>query len=465
MHPLFEEKNSLDQRCYKHFKLSPEILMEHAGMHLAKAVAKRLTCKTKALFVCGNGNNGADGLVAARLLHGRYDVAVYLPFEPHSALAKEQYLRAKALNVPFVTKLHEADVYVDALFGSGLNRPLDAHAQTLIETLNEKKGMKIACDIPSGLSHTFEPSHPCFCANETVVMGALSVPLFFDSAKEYIGKLRVATLGVSRTHYEIKSDTFVLQKSDLHLPKRMKKNVHKGTFGHVAIVAANKEGAAILAGMGAFYFGAGLVSLIAPTVKKIPPYLMHASTLPSNSSVIVAGMGLEMPFDEPRAKSLLCDNNLPLVIDAFLCTHPLITTLLDSKKPMVLTPHPKEFTSLLKLTCNEDASVDAIQNDRFGYARRWSKRFSHVVLVLKGANTLITHNGTLYVNPFGTQALAKGGSGDVLSGMIGALIAQGYETKEAAIHASLAHALVAKKIRYNNFALTPIDLCKGLKWL
>jgi len=465
MHPLFEEKNSLDQRCYEHFKLTPEILMEHAGIHLAKAVAKKLTCNTKALFICGSGNNGADGMVAARLLHGRYDVAIYLPFEPHSELAKLQCERAKAVGVPCVTKLCDADVYVDALFGSGLNRPLDAHAQTLLKALNEEKGIKIACDIPSGLSPSFESSHPCFRADETIVMGALSVPLFFDSAKEYVGKLRVASLGVSRAHFETKSDTFLLQKSDLHLPKRKKKNVHKGTFGHVAILAGHKEGAAILSGMGAFYFGAGLVSLITEEMKNIPPYLMQTPTLPHNSSVIVAGMGLEMPFDEPYVQTLLCENDLPLVIDATLCTHPLITTLLASKKPMVLTPHPKEFTALLKLTCKEDASVDAIQNDRFGYARRWSKRFAHVVLLLKGANTIIAHNGNLYVNSFGTQALAKGGSGDVLSGMIGSLVAQGYSLKDAAIHASLAHALVARTIRFNTFAFTPIDLCKGLKWL
>lgn len=130
---------------------------------------------------------------------------------------------------------------------------------------------------------------------------------------------------------------------------------------------------------------------------------------------------------------------------------------------MVLTPHPKEFCSLLKLTCNEDVSIEALQANRFTYAKAWSERFAHVVLVLKGANTIIAHEGCLYVNAFGTQALAKGGSGDVLSGMIGALIAQGYSLKDAAISASLAHAFVSQKLTCNNSSLTPLDICKGLK--
>lgn len=464
MHPIFEEKNSLDKRCYDIFKLSPEILMEHAGLALAKAVKKKLTCKTKALFICGPGNNGADGMVAARLLHPNYTVALFLPFEPSSTLAKLQYERALCVGVPVLTKFSTADVYIDALFGSGLNRALDEQSQALIEMLNAQKGYKIACDTPSGLSNTIEPQ-ACFKAHKTITMGALTFSLLSDAAKEYVGNIRVATLGLSRKLYETASTAFLLQKKDLVLPIRKQKNAHKGTFGHVAILQGSKEGAAILAGMGAFHFGAGLVSIIAEKTKKIPPYLMLNSSLPINSSVIVAGMGLVEPFDVQKIESLLLNNKLPLVIDASLCHHPLTHKLLSSGKPLVLTPHPKEFCSLLKLTCNEDVSIEALQANRFTYAKAWSERFAHVVLVLKGANTIIAHEGCLYVNAFGTQALAKGGSGDVLSGMIGALIAQGYSLKDAAISASLAHALVSQKLTCNNFSLTPLDICKGLKWL
>lgn len=465
MHYVYEETNTLDKRCYKNFGLTPEILMEHAGLALAHAVKKKLTSKRSALFVCGAGNNGADGIVAARILHGMYNVSLYLPYELKSELAKLQLERAKKVGVVIVNKLIDADVYVDALFGAGLNRPLDELTCKLLETLNVKQGYKIACDIPSGILNDLTLSSVIFQAHETITMGALKLSLLNDNVKDAVGKIKVASLGIARNQYEIPSSIFLLRKSDLKLPIRIKKNTNKGTFGHVAIVQGSKEGAARLAGMGAFHFGAGLVTLIGEKPKKLPIYLMNSETLPKNANVIVAGMGLEMPFDEAALKALLLSNALPLVIDASLSHHMLITEIIASKKPVVLTPHPKEFSSILELTCKEKVSAEAIQANRFEHAKHFSLAFPHVVLVLKGANTIIAYNGELFINTYGTPSLAKGGSGDVLSGMIGALLAQGYTPIDAAISATLAHALVSKQFTCNNFALTPIDICKGLKWL
>jgi len=465
MQYVYEETSSLDERCYKHFDLTPEILMEHAGLALARSVKKKLTCKKSALFVCGMGNNGADGIVAARLLHGTYNVSLYLPYELKSELAKLQLERAKKVGVVIVDKLIDVDVYVDALFGAGLNRALDAFTCKLLETLNAKQGYKIACDIPSGILSDLTLSSVIFQAHETITMGALKLGLLNDNVKDAVGNIKVAKLGIARSQYETPSANFLLRKSDLKLPLREKKNTNKGTFGHVAIVQGSKEGAARLAGMGAFHFGAGLVTLIGEKPKKLPIYLMSSETLPKNVNVIVAGMGLEMPFDESALKTLLLSNALPLVIDASLSHHPLITEIIASKKPVVLTPHPKEFSAILELTCKEKISVEAIQKNRFKHAKRFSLAFPHVVLVLKGANTIIAHNGELFINTYGMPSLAKGGSGDVMSGMIGALLAQGYTPKDAAISASLAHALVSQKFTCNNFALTPMDICKGLKWL
>ena len=151
MRYVYDETSSLDERCYATFGLTSEILMEHAGVALARAVKKRLTRKKSALFVCGMGNNGADGIVAARILHGAYTVSIYMPYELKSELAKLQLERAQKVGVVIVNELIDADIYVDALFGTGLNRPLDKTTCQLIEALNAKEGYKIACDIPSGI--------------------------------------------------------------------------------------------------------------------------------------------------------------------------------------------------------------------------------------------------------------------------------------------------------------------------
>lgn len=465
MHFVYEETSSLDNRCYEELGLTSDILMEHAGLALAKAVQKKLTCKGKALFICGVGNNGADGMVAARILHKAYDVALFIPFGVKSKMAKLQLQRAQKVGVSIVDSLIKSDVYVDALFGAGLDRELDIQSCELLKELNSREGYKIACDIPSGIMSNLQLSKVIFEADETITMGALKCSLLHDNVKDAVGKIKVANLGVSRKIYEIPSDIFLLQKKDLQLPLRKKKNANKGTFGHVSVLCGQKEGACILSSISAFYFGAGLTTAIGDKIKNLPPYIMHAKTLPKSANVIVAGMGLEEPFDEERVRTLLLDNTLPLVIDASLCYHQMINEIVESKKEVVLTPHPKEFSSILRLTCKEEADVEQIQQNRFKYTKLFSQKFPHIVLVLKGANTIIAHENKLYINSFGTQALAKGGSGDVLSGMIGALIAQGYTPKDASISASLAHALVAKKLTCNNYSLTPIDLCKGLKWL
>ncbi|QEH07724.1 bifunctional NAD(P)H-hydrate repair enzyme Nnr [Sulfurospirillum multivorans] len=230
MQYVYEETNRLDERCYKNFDLTPEILMEHAGLALARAVKKKLTCKKSALFVCGMGNNGADGIVAARLLHGMYHVSLYLPYELKSELAKRQLERAKKVGVVVVNELVDADIYIDALFGAGLNRPLDDLTCKLLETLNAKQGYKIACDIPSGILNDLTLSPVIFKANETVTMGALKLALLNDTVKDAIGDIKVANLGIARNQYETPSSNFLLRKSDLKLPLRIKKKQQQRHF-------------------------------------------------------------------------------------------------------------------------------------------------------------------------------------------------------------------------------------------
>ena len=154
---------------------------------------------------------------------------------------------------------------------------------------------------------------------------------------------------------------------------------------------------------------------------------------------------------------------IPKIIDADLFYDKLICEILNQE--IVLTPHPKEFCSLLKLCDIADISVDVLQNNRFLYVEKFCTKYPNVVLLLKGANVIISKDKKLFINNLGTAILSKGGSGDVLSGLIGSLLAQGYSTLDSAIISSLAHSLASRNYDKNNYSLSPSDLIEEIKKL
>jgi hydroxyethylthiazole kinase-like uncharacterized protein yjeF len=175
-------------------------------------------------------------------------------------------------------------------------------------------------------------------------------------------------------------------------------------------------------------------------------------------------MGLGNQFDDDCLSKFLFHDK-PLLIDADLFYRDILVEVLEKKENIVLTPHPKEFASLLKITGLGEVSVKEIQENRFKYIRLFNKKYPKIVTMLKGANTLIAYEDKLYIQRFGSNKLSKGGSGDVLAGLIGSLLAQGYEPIEATISGALAHAFSAKRFKKNSYALTSKDLIKGVKCL
>ena len=464
MQKLFDEVNSLDKRCYEKFLLSEDLLMEHAASNMALYISEKYSSFESILIVCGSGNNGADGITLARLLHTKFDVNLYLSTTPKSSMAQLQLQRAKTLDIKIVNELFNADIIVDCLFGTGLNKPLDEKSINLLNTLNSYNSFstfKLACDIPSGINNLGQIQNVAFEADVTITMGALKTSLFSDMAKDYVGEIVVANLGVQREIYEIDSNKFLLDESDMKLPIRNKKNAHKGTYGHLNVVAGCKKGAGIIAANAAFGFGAGLVSVVCHENLDLPYHIMQTHFISENCTAIAIGMGLgKYETDEIRK---ILNKKVPKIIDADLFYDKLICEVLEQE--VVLTPHPKEFVSLLKLCEIADIDVSELQNNRFLYAQMFSKKYPKVVLLLKGANVIISKNEKLYVNRFGSAVLSKGGSGDVLSGLIGSLLAQGYEILDAAITASLAHAISSKNYSKNNYSLTPLDLIEEIKKL
>ena len=355
-------------------------------------------------------------------------------------------------------EITSADCIIDGVFGSGLNKPINGEICEILSLANSAKSLKIAVDIPSGIDKNGCILGGAFCADLTIAMGALKLALFSDGAKDQVGRIKVANLGISRSNFEGRSEYFLLQKSDLKLPLRRKQNTNKGDFGHTYVVSGQMSGAAQMAALAAHAIGSGLVSVVSDEPLNLSPILMQKSSF-NAARVVVCGCGLgERKIDLAALRGKNC------VIDADLCYEREILSLLNANSNLILTPHPKEFCSLLKIAGIADLSVSELQERRFELARAWSEKFSGV-LVLKGANTLIAQAGIIYVCDKGSAALAKGGSGDVLAGLIGGLLAQGYSPLQASICGVLAHALAARAFAKNSYALNPLDLIEEVKWL
>ena len=462
MQKVFYEVSSLDKRCYEDLALTEDLLMEHASLSLFQYIErKELKKKSTILIVCGPGNNGADGIALARLLYSKYDVKLFIPFSAKSKMAKLQLTRVKLLGVNIVEKLEACDILVDALFGSGLNKELDEESIGLINQMNQIDAFKIACDIPSGINNLGQILNNAFEADTTITMGALKISLLTDIAKDYVGEILVADLGVQREIYETNTNIFLLDKEDMKLPLRDKKNSHKGSFGHLNVVAGCKKGAGVIAAKAAFGFGAGLVSVVCHEDIELPYHIMQTHFITANCSAIAIGMGLGI-YEIDEIKKILA-KDVSMIIDADLLYEEVVLEALE--KDIVLTPHPKEFCALLKLCRIADIDIETLQNNRFKYVEIFCEKYPKVVLLLKGTNVLIGQNEKIFVNNFGTTVLSKGGSGDVLSGLIGSLLAQGYKPLEAAISSSLAHALAGNNYKKNNYSLIPSDLIEEVKKL
>ncbi|OCX43718.1 bifunctional ADP-dependent (S)-NAD(P)H-hydrate dehydratase/NAD(P)H-hydrate epimerase [Campylobacter ornithocola] len=448
MKVIFKDNISYEKQLIEK-GLDEFLMMENAGIELANFIKKKSKKikNAKILFLLGTGGNGADGLVAIR--HLKKAFAYVISYKKSAMFIKQEQI-LKNIGFKFLKKepkFKDFDIIVDCVFGSGLNKALDENLQRIFKKVSKSKALKIACDVPSGLGQEVS-----FKADYTLCMGVIKEILLEDFAKEFIGKIKIANLGLKP--YIQNTSSFLLEKKDLKLITK-KANSNKGDFGHV-YVFANKS-AGTLAGLGALEFGAGLVSLVAK--ESFSPLIMLKDDIEGKVSAAAIGMGLDdlSILKDERLK------NIPLILDANCFRSTNLFSYLD-REDVVLTPHPKEFSMLLKLCFDEDISVEEIQSKRFFYVRRFSSKFK-CVLVLKGANPIITQKEKLFVVNCGNEALAKGGSGDVLSGMIAALLGAKFNALEAAKNAVLAHALVAKNYKKNKISFDALKLIKGLKCL
>lgn len=477
----------------------PAVLMENAGEALAAEAIRQAGRTGRFLVLCGQGNNGGDGMVAARKLAaaGR-EVRVELVVPPE-ALKGEPARNARALRasgvsiapVPATLRVLPGDVVVDALLGTGLNRaPDSAYADCIgrISAWQAAGARVVSADIPSGLhADTGRPFVPCVRADATVSFGFLKLGQVLEPGASICGELVVAEIGIPGAAASVLKEprVYLLEESDAiaRLPTRSADS-HKGSYGHTLVVAGSwgKTGAAALAALGALRAGAGLVSVatrpeaMVPVMAHAPEMMGHAlvsegglglgdlSTLlelSKGKSSIVIGPGIPRSEETPKLLAELLEQlSTSVVLDAdglnALAAEP---GLLDrARPPLLLTPHPGEMARLTGRT------VAQVQEDRVGAARELATAH-HAVVVLKGARTLIAReDGTVFVNPTGNAGMATGGTGDVLSGMCGALLGQGLSPEDAAVVAVYAHGLAGDLMarRKGLLGLVATDLLEGL---
>lgn len=490
MKPVFFDSSIPEINVKKQYNFPEFIMMENAATSLENKVIELLGDRPlpKILILCGNGNNGGDGLALARKLFGNISLDVFLIKEPKTTEAKVQYTMAKSMSVPFINtdqiNWKSYSLIVDCVFGTGFHGDLSPEVEELFINANSSKALKLACDIPSGLAKDGTAAKNSFCADCTVTMGALKTALFSDAAKNLCGNITVADLGIHRSIFEKHStpDAFLIEKEDINLPLRKNKSSHKGTYGHTVVYAGEKSGAAILSATASLKFGSGLTSLYKTPESnleqfKISPCLMICDTqsLPKKTTCVVIGCGLGNPSQELISNFInwfTTTKNPACVIDADLFNYKELPQLLSKindveNARIVLTPHPKELQNLansLKIDNRTDYTIQEVAENRIELGKKICSAFKSITLVLKSANTFIITNEKAYICNSGSQAMAKGGSGDVLAGMVGSLLAQGYTSEAAAITATFAHGYASKKsnLGEEDFSITPETLIDNL---
>ncbi len=394
---------------------------------VGRAIAARLlelTCPNDAILViAGKGHNGDDARAAVVHLAER-KVTLINVNDPNAA--QEQFTHLQRNGFAFI---------IDALFGIGLSRPLNTAWQGLINTVNESRIPIISIDVPSGLNaETGEAEGAAIHAAITLTVGAPKRGMLVLNAVPFVGRLETLTdIGLIPPIHQ--SELQWMMPSDFaHFPPPRSVAAHKGSFGHVAVVAGSLgyHGAAVLAARGALKAQPGLVSVFTQenvymaVASQLQAAMVHpwraATLLPKNTTAVLFGPGLaaeDLPETfKKELRSLWKNSPLPVIADASaLDWLPTGTTV--SPDLRFVTPHPGEAARLLK------QSTEAVQNDRVTALRNVSKHFGDCWVILKGHQTLIGRsNGDIVVNSSGNSFLAQGGSGDVLAGFIAGLLAQ-----------------------------------------
>jgi ADP-dependent NAD(P)H-hydrate dehydratase / NAD(P)H-hydrate epimerase len=441
--------------------LSVSLLMEEAGRGLAQAALKQAASGGRFAVFCGSGNNGGDGYVAARYLYQwghQVEVVAAAPSKTEEARRNVRALHFVGVrpSLKLRSVLGRGDVVLDCLLGTGLRDAPRADIAKVIRTVNALRGRGarvVSADVPSGVASDRALSfNPAVVADVTVAFGFYK-KVHWSGILTTLGRVELAPLGIPDGLALAAAKAFVVEEHDAVAQlKPRAASSHKGTYGHVLIVAGQpgQAGAAALSARAAVRSGAGLVTVVSSrsvldvVTAQVPEAMgvavegdaINFASLLQNKSTVLIGPGLGTSQRAAHwLEELLAVARVPCVVDAdginLLALHPAV--LQRRKAPLILTPHPGEMARLL----GERSSV--VQHHRFELASSFAVS-KKLTVVLKGAHTLTaTAKGQVFVNPTGNPGMATGGSGDVLAGMIAALVAQTSAVEEAAWVGAFAH--------------------------
>ena len=483
-----QQMREIDRKAIEENNLSGLILMENAGLRIfqsLKNIYPDLRLK-KIIIFAGSGNNGGDGFVVARHLYNygvKAKVFLLAPFNKIKGEAGENLNTINKIGVELIEaetrKLEEiqktiqnSDLIIDAILGTGLQGKVTGLKAKIIDLINIANKEVIAIDVPSGLdADTGKIKGPCIKATHTITLALPKIGLLIFPGASYAGRVTVEDIGIPSyllKNNKIKTNMITREIVKSFLPFRATYS-HKGSFGKVLILAGSvgMTGAAYLASEAAIRSGAGIVVLGIP--RSLNPImevkLTEVITLPlaetekkslgeeaeetisklvKNYSALGIGPGISRELETQRlAKKIIEKSNIPLVVDAdaIYALSEDLAILEKTKTPLVITPHPGEMAKLV----NKD--VDYILNNQLDITREIAQKYG-IVVVLKGARTIISNKeGEVYINIGDNSGMATGGSGDVLTGIICSLIAQGADTFSAAIAGVYIHSLAGDLAR------------------
>lgn len=502
---LSQQMRIADEISIKDYSIPGIVLMENAALGIANEIKKeinngRLPIEGNAVIMCGTGNNGGDGFAVARHLRsiGWYtEVIICGDYNKIAGDALTNLRIIEKMEIPIKTfdegykgllnNNIKRDLIIDAILGTGFKGELKTGIKLIIDRVNNDNAYVISIDIPTGLnSDTGFVNDSCIKANKTVTLGLPKIGLVINDGPIYCGELVIENLTIPNEVYDriginrYLTDEKLLRK---YIIPRVNDS-HKGAYGKVFVVAGSKgmAGAGLLASEAALRSGTGIVELAVPesllnTISGKVPELITRGLLEDENVCVSFESSDNIIKDSAKASSMLIGPGLgvsdgvvhtliniikkfrnPIVIDAdglnALSKKPSI--LLEKEGEIVLTPHPGEMARLMGI------SIIDVQKDRIGNAEKLAKVFK-VTVVLKGYRTIIaTPWGETWINPTGNPGMATAGSGDVLSGIITSLIAQGFKTHHAAICGAYVHGYSGDRAmeKVGQWGMTATDIIR-----